>query len=148
MADPFAIIGLTASIISFIDFSLKIFTAAKNLSASSLDTTEELHELGCIIKDIRRNNQELLNPQKARTRKLRHDEVEAIRLAELSDELAKKIEKKLRSLKKRPGTPKIIDAWRIQWHQQLQGKEIQSLRQRLFDLDGRVRVNVRRSLQG
>lgn len=148
MADPFAIIGLTSSIVSFIDFSIKIVSTGKELYDSGRDTTWQLRELGLIIEDVRRKNQELEKFQTNATRKLHNDEIQAIILAAESDEVAKELEIILGKLKTRPGHWRVTEASRIAIVSRSRKKAIDDLRNRLLRLDERVRTNLGSALQG
>lgn len=148
MADPFAIIGLTASIVSFIDFSLKIVSTGKEIYDSGRDTTQQNHELRFIVEDIRRKNQEFRKTQTNATRKLHNDELQVIKLAAESDKVAEKLQKLLGKLKTRPGHWKITEAGRIAIVSRKRKNEVDDLRDRLLRLDDRVRYNLGYALQG
>ncbi|KAK6210810.1 hypothetical protein LQW54_005858 [Pestalotiopsis sp. IQ-011] len=137
MADPFAIIGLTASLVSFIDFSLKIVSTGKELYNSGRDTTRQLHELSSIVEDIRRKNQEFRKVQTNATRKLHNDEIQAIKLAAKSDKVAEELQKILEKLKTRPGYWKVTEAGRITIVSRKRKNEVDELRDRLLKLDER-----------
>lgn len=148
MADPFTIIGLTASIVSFIDFSLKIVSSGRSLFNSSHDTTKELQELGYIVDDIRKKNKELQELEKNSTRKPHKDETQALFMAKVSDELAEDLEKILNTLKKRPGKSRLYESGRIAVQHQVKAADIKTLRTRLLTLNGLVRENMKSAIEG
>ncbi|XXG99970.1 hypothetical protein Hte_006311 [Hypoxylon texense] len=148
MADPFAIIGLTASIITFVDFSINLVSAGKSLYASPLDTTEELHRLGLIVQDVQRKNSQLWQIQETRTRNLCEDEMMAMKLAKESDKIAEDLMKVLKKLEIRDGHNRSVESMRVTIWQRLKKKEVVELQDRLLKLDSRVMNNMKLAFQG
>lgn len=124
MADPFSIVGLTASIVSLIEFGIKLVSASRSLYDSPVDTADELYQLGRIVEDVRRKNVQLKKIQTTLTRKLDEDEIVAIDLAVESDKIAADLKKVLNKLKIRDDRSKKIEVLRVVISQRLKRKEV------------------------
>lgn len=80
MAEPITIISLVSSIITLIDFDLKVVSGTHNVRGSLHGTTAELHELDLIVEEVRRSN-ELTKKQHSSGQKLSNDELRILAMA-------------------------------------------------------------------
>lgn len=145
MADPFTVIGLTASLITFVDTGIKLVSVARSLYDSG--TVDELRELNLIVGDIRRKNAQLRQTQTAHTRELGDDELVAMKLAIESDKIAADLEKVLNKLKIRGDRSRTLEAMRVAIGQRVKKEEMVELYKRLLRLDKRVRENMKFALE-
>ncbi|KAH8759553.1 hypothetical protein F5882DRAFT_479407 [Hyaloscypha sp. PMI_1271] len=75
MADPITIIGLVSSIITLVDFGLKVVSGTKNVRDSLHGTTAEVRELDLIVEEVRLSN-DLVKKQQSSGQKLSNDDLD------------------------------------------------------------------------
>ena len=146
MADPIAIIGLAASIVTFIDFGTKMVSAAISLRDSPDGTIPEAEELNLIIQDIRSLSSEI--QERMPTKALSEDERRILLMVSKCNELAAELMRILDKLKIRDKTwSKTVEAFRVTLQAAWKKKDVESLQQRLRALERSLRGSLNRALQ-
>lgn len=141
-----AIIGLAASIISFIDFGTKMVSLAKSVRDSPGGTIPEADDLNVIIQDIRSVSDEIRH--KMPTAGLSRDEQRIVHMVTRCDELAGELSHILEKLKMRDSAwSKKMETVRVLLRAVWKKKEVDSLQKRLQDLDRVLRDSLNRALQ-
>jgi hypothetical protein len=145
--DPFTIAGLTSSIITFIEFGVKLVSAVKALRNSPQDTIPEVEEFDLIINNVKSLNAKILraNPN---GRKLSKHEQDIVSMATTCDDLATELSSILQSLRIRDGAwSRTVERTRVVVTAFRKKDGIGSLLFRLERLDTRLRENVNRIMQ-
>lgn len=147
MADPITIIGLVSSIITFVEFGLKVVSGTKNVRDSAHGTTAEVHELDLILEDVRRSN-DLVKKQQSSGSGLSDDELHTLAMVAECDKLVGQLRKTINTLKIRAGArSKTLESARVFTQSFLKKSDVQTLRSRLDGLDERIRTNVENIMQ-
>jgi hypothetical protein len=147
MADPITIISLVASILTFVDFGLKVVSGTRNVRDSAHGTTTEIRELDLIVEDVRSSN-DLVKKQQWSGRKLSKDEQLILAMVAECENLVGELEKTIRKLKVRADVrSKTLESARVFTQSFLKQGDIQALRTRLEKLDERVRRNIENAMQ-
>jgi hypothetical protein len=146
MAEAFAIVGLASSIVAFVDFSLKIISAAKSVRDSGHNTLPKVHEIRVILEDVRLSNLKAIQAAvqggslSDAERHIMTMTTECERLEqELRDVVAKlQINSDSRFRK--------IQSTRLALRMYSKEKDIEDLHGRILRLDARIRSNVQMML--
>lgn len=147
MADPSALIGLVSSVITFIDFGLKIVSEIKNVRDSKHGTTAEAHELRMIIDHIRQLNDQVKGQHLSR-QSLSPDESRMLDMVVECENLAIKLLHTINTLKMRDEIrSKTLESARVAVRSYLKRDEIKALRSRLGYLNKHIREYLGGALQ-
>ncbi|KAF2795555.1 hypothetical protein K505DRAFT_416360 [Melanomma pulvis-pyrius CBS 109.77] len=147
MADPITIISLASSIITFIDFGLKVISGTKNVRDSLHGTTAEVHELDIVMEDIQRSNN-LAKKQQSSGQKLSSDEVRILEMVGECELLVAELRTAINQLRIRTGArSKTLESARVFTRSLLKQGDLQNLRSRLDKLDERIRRNLEYAMQ-
>ena len=98
MADPITIIGLVSSIITLVDFGLKVVSGTKNVRDSLHGTTAEVRELDLIVEEVRLSN-DLVKKQQSSGQKLSNGELHILAMVAECDQLVGELRKTINTLK-------------------------------------------------
>jgi hypothetical protein len=146
MADPATIIGLTSSIITFVDFGVKVVRLAKSVR-NAHGTAPELQELGLIAEEIRALSDGVLR-KRPPGGPLSADEWRMVRMATECINLATELRVLLATLTVRhEAWSKTVEMGRVLIQTFKKKSDIEGIWQRLNRLDLRLRESVRLSLQ-
>lgn len=146
MTETLAIIGLASNIISFIDFSLKLFSGIGIIRDSLHGTTPEIRELDLIVDDVHRLNAGVIG-QKSAGQTLSKDELRILAMANEWENLATEIRKVIKDLRVRhDARSKTLESGRVVIQLLWKRGDIERLRNRLEDLDQRIRLNIKYAL--
>jgi chromosome segregation ATPase len=143
MADPFAIIGLAASICSFLDFSGKVISLAKLVRESHDGAIPEAEELELIVLHVRSLSSTLLNGQAVHNAS-RHEQ-QIMAMAAKVDQLAGELSDIVQKLKVQDKT--WVKTSYAAFYLITKKKDINSLETRLVTLDRSLRDAVNGMLQ-
>jgi uncharacterized small protein (DUF1192 family) len=147
MADPITIIGLVSSIITLVDFGLKVVSGTKNVRDSLHGTTAEVRELDLIVEEVRLSN-DLVKKQQSSGQKLSNGELHILAMVAECDQLVGVLRKTINTLKIRAtARSKTLESARVFTQTFLKLGDIQALRSRLDDLDERIRKNIENAMQ-
>jgi hypothetical protein len=86
MADPIAIIGLVAGVVTFVDFGFKVVSGSRGVRNSLSGTTAEVGEPDLIIEDIRASHDRIKSGTKG-DQKLSDDENRILLMVKESESL-------------------------------------------------------------
>lgn len=145
MAEPFAIVGLAASIFTFVDFGSKVISLAKSIRETHR-AIPEAEELKLIVQHYRSLSSALRgSPTLSR---LSEDEQQVLEMADKGDQLATELSDILQTLKVRDTAwSRTIDEGRVAFQTMRKKKTIDALQVRLESLDRSLREAVNRALQ-
>jgi len=147
MADPVTIISLVASILTFVDFGLKVVSGTRSIRDSAHGTTAEVHELDLIVEDVRSSN-DLVKKQQSSGQKLSKDEQRILSMVAECENLVGELRKAISKLKVRTDArSKTLESARVFTQSFLKQSDIQALRTRLDKLDERIRRNIENAMQ-
>ena len=145
MAEAFGIIGLAANIAQFVDYGIKIVSAGKEVYESAHGMTQEMKELDSIVGDIRSTSQDVLN--NTPSIKISEDELAIQRLAKECETLARELRSVLDKLTIREDARlRTLESGRVAIQGLLKRREVQNLKNRLQDLDRRLRNRLSKAL--
>jgi hypothetical protein len=148
MADPFTIIGLVSSIITFIDFGVKAVSLSKVVRDSCHSTLPEVRELELIVNDIQTLATNVIG-NKSSAQNSGKDDQGIVEMAKECCVLADNLRTALDKMKVREGTwSKTMDSFRVIFQFQLKKHGVDDLLGRLQALDARIRISVNQALQG
>lgn len=147
MADPISIIGLVASVITFVDFGVKVISTSKDVRSSHLGMPGDVHQLDLIINDIQKSHDEIRKGMKA-TQKLSEDESRILLMVQEAEGLYTQLRSVIAKLEVRDDArSKTLEslrvAFRLSWNQ----NDLKGLAERLEKLDQRIRINLAFALQ-
>lgn len=146
MADPATIIGLTSSIITFVDFGVKAVRLAKSVRDAH-GAAPEVQELERIAGDIRVFSDGIIRRRPAGTA-LAADEARMVRMATECINLTNELRPLLATLRVRDEAwSKTMELGRVLFQTFKKKSDIEGIWQRLNRLDLRLRESVRLSLQ-
>lgn len=146
MAETLAIIGLASNIISFVDFSLKLFSGIEIVRDSLHGTTADIHELDLIVEDVQRLNERVIG-QKSAGQTLSKDELRILAIANECENVATEIRNVIKDLRVRDeARSKTLESGRVVIQLLWKRGDIERLRHRLEDLDQRIRQNIKNAL--
>ncbi|KAL2842430.1 hypothetical protein BJX68DRAFT_278355 [Aspergillus pseudodeflectus] len=147
MADPITIIGLASSIITFVEFGLKVVSGAKGIRDSQHGTTAEIHQLDLIVADVRALNTEVKQQQLSH-KKLSEDELRILAMVTECERLQDELQKTIESLTVRPDArSQTLESARVFAKSFFKSSDLQALRTRLDSLDARIRMSVGNAMQ-
>ncbi|KAF2009152.1 hypothetical protein BU24DRAFT_428674 [Aaosphaeria arxii CBS 175.79] len=146
MAEALAILGLTSNLISFIDFSFKVVSGSRKIRQSLEDTTAEIQELKNIIEDVKLHCEQAKQLEHS-GRKLCPQERNIIEMAGKCSALVTDLQRAIESLRVRPDRWRTIEAFRIASQNLWRQNDIDSLRNRLIQLDERIKSNIGHIMQ-
>lgn len=143
MADPATIIGLTSSIITFIEFGIKAVRLARSIHG----TTAEARELDLIAEHVQALSSDVLR-KRTNAKQVSEEEQRIIAIATECQQVAKELRKLLATLKMRDDAwSRKMESTRVLLQTLKKKGEIEELWQRLDKLDVRLRDSVRGFLQ-
>ncbi|KAJ0416987.1 hypothetical protein BJY00DRAFT_217081 [Aspergillus carlsbadensis] len=147
MADPITIIGLASSIITFVEFGLKVVSGAKSIRDSQHGSTAEIHQLDLIVADVRASNTQVKEQQLAR-RHLSEHELRILAMVAECEKLQEELLKIIETLKVRSDArSQTLESARVFARSFFKSSDLQALRGRLDSLDARIRASVGNALQ-
>jgi vacuolar-type H+-ATPase subunit I/STV1 len=142
------IIGLASNIICFVQFGFNLVSAIGLVRDSVHGTTSEIREFELIVEDVQRLNAEV-SRQKSSGQKLSDDEERILTMVNECDNVAIEIRKMIKSLKIRhDARSKTLESSRVVIQGLWKRADIDRLRNRLENLDHRIRTNVKNTLDG
>ncbi|KAM0417168.1 hypothetical protein ACHAPT_012805 [Fusarium lateritium] len=127
MAEAFTIIGLTSSIITFIEFGIRITRAARSIRVAADGKAPEIQELEKNLDEIHARNQRILERKAAG--RLSKDEA---RIADTVEEYAKY---------------QLFETGRITVKMAVGRGELESLQKRLMEQDSKIRESLKALLE-
>lgn len=149
MTDPFAIIGVASSIISFIDFGVKITKLFHDCRNGTLPEVDELDQM---VRETQTRCTEIKQKSASGSRKSSEDEKYIMSQVTQCEQLALSLCKILQTLKAKDGT--WIERSRITWKTfrkrpalEVLQHRLEEMRHALEDLDWKLRANVNQALQ-
>lgn len=146
MAEPFAVIGLAASILTFVDFGVKVIALAKSIRESQDGAIPEAEELESIVEDVRAFSASIRETSGAN--ELNRDEQRVLSISAKCGKLATELGDVLKKLRVRDKAwSKKIDTTRVIIQAMWKKKDIDSLRDRLGHLERSLRESLNHTLQ-
>jgi len=149
MADPASIIGLTSSIITFIDFGIKVVSLAKTIRESHDGALVLPHssELNLIIDDVRALIREV-REKKLGPGQFAEDDQLLLSMAAECERLATRLRSILDTLKVREGAwSRTFEVGRVLLHTVTKKSDIEDIRKHLDSLGSRLRDGVSLAFQ-
>lgn len=141
MAEAFAIIGLTSSILTFIEFGIKITSTFRAISSSADGTAAEIQELDKDLQQIHTRNQRIL--ARKESRKASPDEIRIADTVVACESLAQDLRKIIQKLSRRPDArSRHFEAGRVTIQTAIKKGEIESLQKRLRQQDKKIREGL------
>jgi len=142
MADPATIISLVASIVTFVDFGLKVTSGTRKIRASLHGTTAEVHELNIYLEDVL-TYYEPVKAQQAGGKKLSSDELRILHMVSECEKLVGALRKAINTLTIRSSSrSQTLESARVYARSFLKQGELQALQSRLDSLDTRIRKSI------
>jgi hypothetical protein len=146
MAEPFAVIGLAASILTFVDFGVKVIALARSIRDSQDGTIPEAKELESVVEHVRAFSASLR--EASGDNSLNRDEQRILMISAKCDKLAAELGDVLKKLRVRDKAwSKKIDTTRVIIQAMWKKKDIDSLRDRLGHLEHSLREALNHTLQ-
>ncbi len=147
MADPGSIIGLTSSIITFVDFGVKVVRLARSIREAN-GSAPEVQELDLIAEEIRVLSDGVLRRRSTPARGRSVDEDRMLAMAAECRNLAVELRALLATLTVRgEAWSKTMELGRVMIQTFRKKGDIEGIWKRLNKLDQALRDSVRRSLQ-
>ncbi|KAL4876546.1 hypothetical protein BJY04DRAFT_210569 [Aspergillus karnatakaensis] len=147
MADPITIISLALSIITFVEFGLKVVSGAKGIRDCQHVTTAEIHHLDLIVANFRAFNSQV-RQQQVSHKNLSEDELRILAMVAECERLQDELQKTVESLKVRPDArSQTLESARVFAKSFYKSSDLQALRHRLDGLDARIRMSVGNAMQ-
>lgn len=144
MADPASIIGLTASIVTFIDFGIKVVSLAKTIRESHDGALALPHssELNLIVDDVRALVREVREKKSGPGQPAEDDQL-LVSIAVECERLATRLRSILDTLKVRDGAwSRTLEVGRVLFFTVTKKSDLEDIRQRLDSLGSRLRDGV------
>ncbi|KAK7222219.1 hypothetical protein V2G26_010222 [Clonostachys chloroleuca] len=146
MAEALAIIGLTSSILTFIEFGLTITSAARTIYRTVDGNVPEIQELERGLNEIDSRNKEVL--KRNTTSPLSKAERQIVSTVKECDNISGDLRKLVARLAKRPAAKsKAWESSRIAIQAVMSRNELETLRQRLLRQDKKIREGLRSLLE-
>jgi hypothetical protein len=143
-----AVISLVSNIISFIEFGSKLAAVTQDVRQSRHGMAVEVEELTHILSNIRSSGARVWAMQIPGHRPLCTPEENILKLVDLCEHLACRIQPILDKLRKRPDASwKTYEDVRVAFRTLMERKELQDLCKRLRYMDERVRYYCANILQ-
>ncbi|KAL2825093.1 hypothetical protein BDW59DRAFT_146785 [Aspergillus cavernicola] len=144
MADPLTIIGLTASIVQFIDVGYRFIKATKEIYDSVDGANEEIVELRAGVEKIKTFSREV----SSRWKGLSAEELTIKDLAGECEQLADSLLRKMKSLETRTNAKsRTIESARVAWKTFLARKDLDEWMEKLIKIERQLRENLETVLQ-
>lgn len=138
MLDPLTALGLAASIIQFVDVGYRIVTGTAKAYADGSAISEQ-GELELIIEDIKAANSQLASNSAG----LSKNEKALRSLAKTCEDIAAELDSMLEKLHVPDNSKfKLMKSFQVSVGAARKGKDIQALKQRLFDIQSHVQQRV------
>jgi hypothetical protein len=147
MADPLAVIGLVAGVVTFVDFGFKVVSSSRGVRNSLSGTTAEVGELDLIIEDIRASHDRIKSGTKG-DQKLSDDENRILLMVKESESLYEQLRHTISKLEVRGDVrSKALETVRVAFQSMWKQSDLDVLANRLNRLDQRIRGNLVFALQ-
>jgi hypothetical protein len=148
MADPVSVVGLISSVITFIDFGLKVISESKKLrDSASKGTADEISELDHYITNIQQWHEKVKKQQLSGLR-LSQSEKRILEMVQDCEKLVIELREVIGSLKiQNKARSKTIETARVAFQRRWKYGDIQNMRTRLHDLDEQIRSHVEHIMQ-
>ncbi|KAJ3572627.1 hypothetical protein NPX13_g4985 [Xylaria arbuscula] len=136
------IAGLISSIITFIDFGIKIVSGAQDVRNSAQGMTAEVRELEHVIRDAQHYN-DLVKTQRASGRWFSNDELDVLGMVAECEESVRELQKLMGTLKMRTDVlSQTLESARVFTRSFRKANEINSLRLKLDSMAARIWKHV------
>jgi hypothetical protein len=137
--DPIAIVGFTACVITFVDFTSKLLKGIYEVHQSLDGATEENAHLSAVIEDL----QSVTGPMQANIHPTSNNERELVNLAGKCTDISKEILKTLNVIKASRGNPRW-ESIKGGWRATLRKGKIASLEKQISDYRSEIilRLNI------
>ena len=148
MADPVSVVGLISSVITFIDFGLKVISEGKKLrDSASKGTSDEISELDHYIKNIQKWH-EKVKQQQLPGLQLSESEKRILGMVQDCEKLVHELQEVIEPLKIQDGArSRTLETARIIFQRGWKHGDIQNMRTRLHTLDEQIRSHVEHIMQ-
>jgi hypothetical protein len=148
MADPVSVVGLISSVITFIDFGLKVISESKKLrDSASKGTSDEISELDHYITNIQQWHEKVKKQQLSGLR-LSQSEKRILEMVQDCEKLVIELREVIGSLKiQNKARSKTIETARVAFQTRMKYGDNQNKRTRLHDLDEQIRRHVEHIMQ-
>ncbi|VUC24312.1 unnamed protein product [Clonostachys rosea] len=146
MAEALAIIGLTSSILTFIEFGLTITSAARTIYRTVDGKVPEIQELERDLDEIDRRNQQVL--KRSTTGALSKAERQIFSTINECEKISSDLRKLVEKLAKRPAAKSnVLESSRIAIQAVMSRNELETLTRRLKQQDMKIRKSLRSLLE-
>jgi hypothetical protein len=147
MADPITILGLVASVITFVDFGYKVISGSNSVRSSVKGMTVDVTRLDDVVEEIRRLNNSVTAQLAGRSKltKLEEHVLDMVREAELVNTRLRREIKKL-TMRTDPRF-KHLESGRVAIQSLWSHKDLQILGKELVLLDQRIQNGLQMILQ-
>lgn len=146
MAEAWTIVGVAVNIATIIDLGFKLVSAGISAHESINGTTREIETLNILLEDIQTTNAQLQATQKL-TDGLYSSEPRFLSLAKECDKLVKELNHILAKLTIRKEAPsRTIESGRVAIQSWWKRKDVVTMKERLFEVEGRLKDAVARVL--
>lgn len=148
MADPVSVVGLISSVITFVDFGLKVVSESKKIrDSASKGTSDEISELDHYITNIQQWHKKVKQQQLSGLR-LSQSERSILEMVQDCEKLVIELQKVIGSLKiQNTARSTMMKTARVAFQRRWMYDEIQNMRARLQNLDGQIRSHVEHIMQ-
>jgi hypothetical protein len=145
MAEAFAIIGLASNIAQFIGYGIQIVSTGNEVYKSSKGVGQETKELHMIVDNIQNLSQEVENNKALRLSK---DGLAIRNFAAECTTLATELSVVLKTLRVRDNAgSRTVESGRVAIRSVLPRNNVTKLKNRLQDLEGRLRTRIAKVLE-
>lgn len=146
MAEAWAIVGVAVNIATIVDHGLKLVSAAISAHESIHGTTREIATLNILLDDIQDTNSRLQETQLS-TGQLQSDGPSLRNLAKECDSLVKELRLIMGKLMIREeAASRTIESGRVAIQSWWKRKDIESIKERLLEVEDRLKHAVTRIL--
>lgn len=146
MAEAWTIVGVAVNVATIIDLGFKLVSAGISAHESLNGTTREIETLNILLEDIQTTNAQLQVTQSL-TDSLRFSEPRFLGLAKECDKLVKELNHILAKLMVRKEAPsRTIESGRVAIQSWWKRRDIIAMKDRLFEVEGRLKDAVARVL--
>lgn len=147
MAEALALIGLTSSIITFIQFGSKLLLIAKSANDARDGALAEVRELDLMVRDITERRFKLTNTLSSGESLLQCDRITE-EMANECTEVAGQLRALVMMLTiRKHALSRTLESGRVAFKSMSKAQEMKELRSRLIALDSAVRRNLEEALQ-
>ncbi|KAL2675742.1 hypothetical protein Neosp_011933 [[Neocosmospora] mangrovei] len=141
MAEAFAILGLTSSIMTFIEFGIRIVTTVRSIRAAVDGKAPEIQELEKTVGEIHARNQRVL--QRKAAGRISKDELRIADTVKECDKLADDLRMVINTLTKQATRHKFIEVSRVTIQMVVKKGELENLQKRLMEQDAKIREGLK-----